>query len=35
MADEKGHGLRFMISGYDTGRKGDKAYGYQVYILNR
>ena len=26
-------GSRFMISGYDTGRKGDKAYGYQVYIL--
>ena len=26
-------GSRFMISGYDTGRKGAKAYGYQVYIL--
>lgn len=24
---------RFMITGYDTGRKGDKAYGYQAYIF--
>ena len=24
---------RFMISGWDTGRKGDKGYGYQLYIL--
>ena len=35
MADEKGHGLRYMISGYDTGRKGNNAYGHQVYVLNK
>ena len=35
MADEKGLGLRYMISGYDTGRKDKDAYGYQVYVLNR
>ena len=26
-------GSRFMITGHDTGRKGDKAYGYRIYIL--